>query len=484
MAQEDLERTICGECVGDTYMSVQIDKSGAEATCEFCNKDTACMTLGELADHVEAAISLHYRLTSDQPDGFEHAMLADKESGYVWERSGYPLADLLNDMLSLPEAAAEAVLDILADEHFDWDDAKAGEENPFDRDAHYAPVRVSDMDLQYGWQEIEASLKSRSRFFNQEAQVFLDSIFAGIDARTTLDGKPILVRAGPGTDIEGFYRARAFENDQDLETAMGRPDLHLGPPPAHLARAGRMNAHGVSVFYGAENETVAIAEIRPPVGSRALTGRFTLTKNVLLLDLAALAEMYVDGSQLDPNYAEQLARARFLGRLIDQMTLPVTPTVETTEYLVTQMIADYLSQASGLEIDGILFPSVQHRDDPARNVVLFHDASRVEAADLPEGTEIEAGTYQRSEDPDDIEYHVSEYLPDNPPPPVEPLRFPHNLSWAMSPLLYDPTADNREPTLAVDSQSLGVHSIERIEIRATRYEVGHFRGPRYKPPAF
>lgn len=264
---------------------------------------------------------------------------------------------------------------------------------------------------------------------------------------------------------------------------MGRPDLHLGPPPRHLARAGRMNAQGVSVFYGAENETVAIAEIRPPVGSRALTGRFILTRNVLLLDLAALAKMYVDGSQFDPNYAEQLARARFLGRLVEKMTLPVTPTVETTEYLVTQMIADYLSQASGLEIGGILFPSVQHREDPARNVVLLHDASRVEAIDLPEGAEVEAGIYQRSEDPADIEYHVSEYLPDEPPPTTEPLHFPDNVSWVMSPLVFDPTADIREPTLAVDRQSLAVHGIERIEICAKRHEVGHFRGPRYKPPS-
>lgn len=484
MAQEDLERTICAECVCETYLSPYIDRCGAPATCEFCKEQAACVTLGELAEHVESAVSQHYRLTSDQPDSFQYAMLADKESDYVWVRSGYSLADLLNDMLDLPQDAADAVLDILSDRHFSWDGAKAGEENPFDSDAHYAPVRVSDLDLQFSWQEIEATLKSRSRFFNPEAQLFLDSIFVGIDKRTTLDGKPILVPAGPGMDIEGFYRARAFENDQELETAMARPDLHLGPPPRHLARAGRMNAQGVSVFYGAENETVAIAEIRPPVGSRALTGRFVLTRNVLLLDLVALAKMYVDGSPFDPDYAEQLARARFLGRLVEQITTPVTPTVETTEYLVTQMIADYLSQASGLKIDGILFPSVQHREDPARNVVLFHDASRVEAVDVPEGAEVEAGIYQRSEDAADIEYHVSEYLPDEPIPPTEPLHFPDNVSWIMSPLVFDPTADIRDATLSVDRDSLAVHSIQRIEICAKRYEVGHFRGPRYKPPAY
>lgn len=115
MAQEDLERTICGECVGDAYLSAQIDKSGAPATCEFCNEQAACITLGELAGHVESAIGQHYRLTSDQPDAFQQAMLADKEGDYVWERSGYRLADILSDMLQLPEVAADAVLGILDD---------------------------------------------------------------------------------------------------------------------------------------------------------------------------------------------------------------------------------------------------------------------------------------------------------------------------------------------------------------------------------
>jgi hypothetical protein len=329
------------------------------------------------------------------------------------------------------------------------------------------------------WTEIEADLRTRSRFFNGKAKRFLDSIFLNIHNRTTADGQPVLVRAGPGERLTGFYRARVFEDSEALEAALCRPDLHLGPPPARLARAGRMNAQGVSVFYGAESEDVALAELRPPVGSQVLTGRFTLVAPVRLLDLAALAAIFVEGSIFDPDHAEQLARARFLDQLVEQMVLPVLPGDETSDYLVTQMIADYLAETSWLAIDGILFPSVQRRGDPARNVVLFHHASAVEPPDLPEGTEIMATVLFDGDEDECGNYQVSEYLPD-PPLTEEELRYTQ-LEFQRQPLQVDLSLvsridpDLRSPTLAVDTSSLATHDIEAIRIEALRGRVSRRR---------
>jgi RES domain len=72
-----------------------------------------------------------------------------------------------------------------------------------------------------------------------------------------------------------LYRARVFFQDMaKFEEAMKRPDRDIGPPPPSVAVAGRMNAAGISVFYGATHPGVALAEVQPPVGSKSIDRRF------------------------------------------------------------------------------------------------------------------------------------------------------------------------------------------------------------------
>jgi RES domain len=48
-----------------------------------------------------------------------------------------------------------------------------------------------------------------------------------------------------------------------------------------------MNAQGIAVFYGATDPLVALADVRPPVGSTVAVGRFELIRPVRLLDVEA-----------------------------------------------------------------------------------------------------------------------------------------------------------------------------------------------------
>lgn len=77
----------------------------------------------------------------------------------------------------------------------------------------------------------------------------------------------LVVEAGPDLEMNEFYRARCFEAKEDLLRAMEDPDIELGPPPSNSRVGGRMNSRGIPVFYGSNNAEVALAEIRPPVGS-------------------------------------------------------------------------------------------------------------------------------------------------------------------------------------------------------------------------
>src|SRR3954470_5589142 len=86
----------------------------------------------------------------------------------------------------------------------------------------------------------------------------------------------------------GAVSRPGIQRDADTVRAMERPDLEVGPPPPARAMAGRMNARGISVFYGALEAATAVAEVRPPVGSKVLVVRFEILRPVRLLDVEAL----------------------------------------------------------------------------------------------------------------------------------------------------------------------------------------------------
>jgi hypothetical protein len=60
-----------------------------------------------------------------------------------------------------------------------------------------------------------------------------------------------------------------------------------------------MNAQGISVFYGATDASVAIAEVRAPVGGRVAVAKFRITRPLRFLDLTALKDVHVMGSIFD-----------------------------------------------------------------------------------------------------------------------------------------------------------------------------------------
>jgi hypothetical protein len=80
------------------------------------------------------------------------------------------------------------------------------------------------------------------------------------------------------------------------------------------------------------------------------------------------------------------------------------------------VIADYLAVEH--KLDGILYPSVQVASGLASadrtNIVLFHQASRVENTDPPPTASIRVNNFQQDEDGDDSEFVVFEDIPKQP----------------------------------------------------------------------
>lgn len=480
MDDDDDQKYVCHRCVKEDHLSNLIYSEGIEMTCNYCGELESAIPVEELADHVEGAFDRHFVRTSDQPDGWEYSLLSDKESSYEWERHGEPALWAIAGAAEIEEVVAQDVLDILEERHSDFDMAAMQEETEFDSESHYDSKGPDDFEFQMDWKGIEESLKTRSRYFNRTAEEFFDRLFGKLGSLTTHDGTPVVVYAGPDCETKSYFRARVFHNTADLERALARPDLELGPPPSKVARAGRMNAQGISAFYGAADADTAMAEVRPPVGSRVMVGRFDLMKQVRLVDVQALRTLYVEGSYFDPEYIKQLELAKFLGSLSAKMTMAVMPDDEPTEYLITQMIADYLSRTPLPGLDGMVFPSAQKKGERA-NVVLFNHASRVAQWEIPDGTEIDASTYEMDEDGGAFRYHVSERVPPSTKEKEKP-RNPLNFSDFTPVICDDRPFDTRDKTLLLDRKSLQVHHIDSVNFATTEFEVTRYRSEKGKLP--
>ncbi|HQC97284.1 MAG TPA: RES domain-containing protein [Aquabacterium sp.] len=474
MSEDDDEhKRICCECVSEAFLSQQIEKEGEAGECSYCGETLACISIEELADRIETAFADHYVRTANYPDSWQERAMADRESSYVWEREGQPVHDAVEEAASIPSEAAADVLEILDNRHGDFDSAAMGEETEFSGETYYEEKGASAQGWHEEWRNFEQSLKTEARFFSRSAAELLGRVFGQVDTLKTRPRHPLVVEVGPGRKLTHLYRARVFQSEARLEEALCRPDLHLGSPPARLASAGRMNARGISVFYGATNAGVAIAEVRPPVGSKVAIAKFEITRRLRLLDLTALDGVRDSGSIFDPSLKGRLERAAFLRTLGERMTRPVMPDDEAFDYLATQAVADFLATENEPRLDGIIFGSAQAKT--GRNVVLFHKAARVEEMQFPQGTAITARTGYDTEDGWEIDYGVSEEVPKPkaPAPSTDDGRLAGFLPQPYDP--YRSDGDFREAALRVGGNSVEVHHVEWVKVNSKGFAVSRHR---------
>ena len=458
---------ICHHCVGEQFLRHDIASTGARSTCSYCGGADNAFNIEEMADRIELAFDQHYRRTSEEPNTYERLALSDRESSYSWERHGDPADIAIESAAEIPEDAARDIQQELEERHYDHDAAKAGEESEFASDAHYEEQAADGDHWRRQWSEFDRAIKTQARFFGHNAKELLTEIFSNLEQLSAHGRKPLVVDIGPGAACEALHRARVFQSEEPLKNALCRPDRELGPPPGPLAPAGRMNATGISVFYGATDPDVAIAEVRPPVGTRVAVAKFEILRPLRILDLRNLGLASADGSIFDEAFADLCHKAAFLQTLSNILCEPVVPDDEDLEYLPTQAIADFLATERDPVLDGIAYPSTQI-DDSGYNVVLFHKAARVEKLVIPEGAELEASTGYHDEDGWYSDYDVTESLPPSPEPgedaPSAGVRRIPDDSW------WDPW-DHRESSLRVSLPSLTVHEISRVQVSTEAHRV-------------
>ncbi|WP_074491248.1 RES family NAD+ phosphorylase [Mucilaginibacter polytrichastri] len=461
---------VCFKCIGDEFLSEEMSRIGKMKKCAYCKTSRKGYPISHVAHRVHEAFELFYKRTADEMDRFEEVLHNDSESTFNWERHGDPVEYVIAEALMSENDVAYDIQQYLEDEHADREAAEMQMESGYQSGSYYQRIDYNDDSWQKEWDDFVASLKTESRYFNQAGARHLADVFSGLEEMVAFDKRPIVTTIGPGTAIPTLFRARIFQSNEKLREALVRPEMQLGSPPSLLANDGRMNARGISVFYGAVDEETALAEVRPPVGSQVAVASFTLLRNLKVLDLTALLDVALKGSIFDAVYPRELSRFIFLSNLAERVTQPVMPDDELFEYLPTQAIADFLATDPRFKFDGIIFKSAQVEGNRP-NVVLFNKASRVEEIKVPEGAETEVEFSEYDGENEYISFRVTEVLPEDEEP-AEPEED-----------LYDflnPGYDSRPFTLKIDLESVTIHIVKAVKISTEPHKVFRFsfmRGP-------
>lgn len=469
---------ICSECIGDPFIAIQIEKTAQNDECHHCFETSPIMTLGEVAELVDQAFEVHYERTSQDMTSLEYAMHKDKELSYDWEREGERPEYIIADQVGVDADTALNIKKILAEKHFDFEMAKMGEETEFSGESQYEPKRVDSYGLYDEWRNFRDNVEKEARYFSNSAKEFLDSIFGDVEDLKTREGDYVIQTINPGDDLSIFFRGRTFQSEKKVEEAMVRPDRDIGPAPSGLAAAGRMNAKGISVFYGATHPDIALSELRPPVGSSVVMGEFHLVRPIRLLNLSLLSKVVARGSIFDPNFTELESRSHFLTSLVRIMTRPTNPDLADKEYLPTQLIAEYIANAHPSEIDGILFSSSQS-EEAGFNVVLFRHASKVEPLIIDPRSEINTSTYEQyADDEIEIHYSVTEWVEDEIVNNTKDL-IPEDddiFEDVDGPIILPDISyqsDPRSPFLKINLDNLVVRQIKASKFTSDDYKVSH-----------
>lgn len=360
-------KRICHSCIGETYVKDYIKKNGdSKGKCTYCFSRKKNVMLDVVAQMVDHLFRNYYGVESED----------------TWDGSSYKEGDVASqiifDELEInTEGIEDDIFEILKES---YDSVRPDEYVMYDDDFRYIEINYESGELDIAWDKMLKSLKSESRFFNENVKNFLEELFFDIETFIDKNGKSIISII---PEDSTFYRARVFESQDTAEDALKKPEKEFGPPPSVIARSGRMNASGIPVFYGASSPDIAIAEVRPAVGSIVIVAPFSTMRAVTALNISAMELISSSGlSKFNPDTILRKEKTSFLRTLSKKLTIPVLGKNPDSEYLITQAVAEYLSFSKKIKLDGLTFESTQvnmKRKGKAEhyNIVLFNKSSKV-----------------------------------------------------------------------------------------------------------
>ncbi len=351
---------LCASCTSDSYLSAKIRKIGKRSTCVGCGRRRKCIPVSTLATDIEEILEKHF----SRCDSVDHG---DDLNGIVQEIASVE-----------PDTADRIIKDLLPSEMERYRVIKDGGDLFIEDGATYEERSAYTGDFDYTWQSFCFNVKHSARFFSATAESRLSELLDGIDKFKTSEGTSCVRLISPDDTQGTFFRARRALDTPTIRKVLNDPPRAMGPPAGHLARAGRMNPTGISVFYGAFQPETCLVEIRIPVGGTAFTASFHLVRTITILDLTALEHAVHGVSWMDPAFDHISDKLAFLSRFHDEISRPVLEHEQDIEFIPTQVVAEYLAHRFKPSLDGIIYASSQTGNDDL-NIALFHHASGIQS---------------------------------------------------------------------------------------------------------
>lgn len=446
------DKRICGACVSDEYLKAEIAESPTlDQACDYCESVCPTIDMWSLAERCDSVIESFYEVSS-----LSNAVI-------IYDRTpeGDDLVGVLYQIVGSSQEMVDDLVELLTEIWFDY----SCHEHRYGEDPWFIEKSNLSEPLSNAWNKMEQSLRHEARYFNPTAARMLESVFGTVLDDRTCEGNAVIVELGPDCQIDTLYRARVFQSLDVMKTALSHPERHIGSPPFGVGATGRMNAKGVSVFYGSTEKEITISEVRPPVGCHVVVGTFKLIRSLRLLDLHQLGSITLKAtsSPFDPATVKEASRRDFLEILTQKLVMPVMPESEEQGYLITQAIADFLSTHPKLELDGILFPSAQNtmasHDTSRRNVILFNKASRVLNAEAHfGGASVDLWEY-------DEDFPSGRFAPEILTKAIQTDEAGVANIWL--------DRDSINPALELDRNSIEIYEIKGVEYKHSRHKVRH-----------
>lgn len=353
---------VCHGCVEDSYLKSIITRKGKRAQCSVCHGvRKRVFTVKEIGELLEPIMRKHFA------HGDDIRRFGDNDEEW-YEQEGETMSSIVQQVLGQYFDFNGEILDAVC--QAEDVSPRDGEEPYWDQTANYVEHEIFENQYYAEWLSTLRELKHNRRFFSPSAKALFTKLFSNVDdLHVRSVGKPLRVARQLRQGVK-LFRARISPSRSALSDFYSDPFQHVGPPPPHLAKAGRMNADGVVVFYGALEEKTCLAEMRPALGNELVLITVSAERSLRVLDFTRLdqARSGKTLSYFQPDFTEEIKKRTFLRKLHRLISQPVVPGQEA-DYLITQTMAEYLAHVHEPPFDGVLFASAQRAK--GTNVVLF-----------------------------------------------------------------------------------------------------------------
>jgi len=203
------------------------------------------------------------------------------------------------------------------------------------------------------WDDFVNELKTKNRFHTNSINEKVLKSYCSFLEKTYEKGQK-------------FYRGRISENSSGFTTS------EMSAPPSKIAKAGRVNAEGISHLYMANDINTTIHETRAGAYDIITVGTFELQRNITIIDFQKLDKIYPFTEDLD--LLGYVINIEYLRKMNQEMSKALRRDDSPLDYVPTQFIADYIKSFNNSDncplYRGIEYQSTMNRD--GFNLVAFY----------------------------------------------------------------------------------------------------------------